>query len=209
VNPRDIVRGGYDQIARVYLAVRREDGEDVRLLHALMGELPDGASVLDAGCGAGVPAARLLAERCRVTGLDLSPAQVALARQLVPNAAFVVGDLAALPFVDAAFDAVVCFYAIIHVPREEHPVVLRELWRVLRPGGPLLLSTGAGESEGDTEQDWLGAGAPMYWSHYGRDTNLRLLRDAGFTIRWDRLLTEEEEFGGGTHLFVLAERGRG
>jgi hypothetical protein len=65
---------------------------------------------------------------------------------------------------------------------------------------------GAGDNPDDTEDDWLGGGATMYWSHYGRDENLRLIAEAGFRIIWDRLVTEDEAFGGGTHLFVLAER---
>jgi ubiquinone/menaquinone biosynthesis C-methylase UbiE len=203
---RQIVRTGYDRIARAYPATRRAGGADVELLRELLERLPDGARVLDAGCGAGVPVTRLLAKRCAVTGVDISEKQVELARELVPGATFVVGDIAALAFADASFDAVVSYYAIIHVPRNQHATVLRGFARVLRPGGLLLLSTGAGESAGDVEDDWLGAGAPMYWSHYGRDTNLQLLREAGFTIVWERLMTDDEVFGGGTHLFVLARK---
>jgi len=202
-----IVQDGYDVLAETYLRVRSDDGEDVRLLAELASWLPDGARVLDAGCGAGTPVARTLSDRYRVTGVDISAVQIALAREAVPDAEFVQADMTALTFSDASFDAIVSYYAIIHVPRAEHPALLADFHRMLTPSGLLLVSMGASDNSDDTEGNWLGGGATMYWSHYGRDDNLRLITDAGFRIIWERLVTEDESFGGGTHLFVLAERG--
>ena len=206
MNGKKIVRDGYDALAATYLRVRREDSEDVRLLEELAARLPDGARVLDAGCGAGTPVARALSERFVVTGVDISAAQIALARKAVPNAAFIQADKTALDFPDGHFDAIVSYYAIIHVPREEHPALLASFQRMLAPGGLLLISMGASDNPDDTKDDWLGGGATMYWSHYGRADNLRMLAEAGFRLIWERLVTEDEEFGGGTHLFVLAQR---
>ncbi|MDQ3547752.1 MAG: class I SAM-dependent methyltransferase [Chloroflexota bacterium] len=201
-----IVQDGYDVLAATYLRVRSDDSEDVRLLAELKSRLPDGARILDAGCGAGTPVARTLSDRYRVTGVDISATQIALAREAVPNATFVQADMSALEFPAASFDAIVSYYAIIHVPRDEHPALLAGFRRMLTPGGLLLISMGASDNPDDTEDNWLG-GATMYWSHYGRADNLRLITHAGFRIIWERLVTEDESFGCGTHLFVLAERG--
>ncbi|HEX5166465.1 MAG TPA: methyltransferase domain-containing protein [Thermomicrobiales bacterium] len=205
MNSKRIVQDGYDILAETYLRVRSNDREDVRLLAELAQRLPDGAKVLDAGCGAGVPVAQILSERCRVTGVDISAAQIALARELVPAAEFIQADMAGLDFPDGSFDAIVSYFAIIHVPREEHPAILANFHRMLAPGGLLLLSTGAGDNPDDTEDNWLDGGATMYWSHYGHADNLRLIAEADFDIILERLVTEDEEFGGGTHLFVLAQ----
>ncbi|HUG15101.1 MAG TPA: class I SAM-dependent methyltransferase, partial [Thermomicrobiales bacterium] len=124
-DPKLIVGAGYDAIAARYLNTRRAGAADLELLDDLAARLPDGASVLDLGCGAGVPVAQRLAGRLLVTGVDISAAQIALARQLVPDATFLQADMTALDFPDGAFDAVVSFYAIIHVPREEHPALFR------------------------------------------------------------------------------------
>ena len=71
----------------------------------------------------------------------------------------------------------------------------------LKPGGAALLSLGFSDNPDDYEADWLGA--PMTWSHFDADTNLRLLREAGFEITW----SEIEEFQAGErHLFVIARR---
>jgi SAM-dependent methyltransferase len=115
-------------------------------------------------------------------------------------------DMTELDFPDASFEAICSFYAIIHVPRVAHAGLLRNFQRMLVPGGLALLSLGRTDSEADIEQDWLGAGATMYWSHFDRETNLRLLAGVGFEIVWERLVRESDEFGGGEHLFVLARK---
>lgn len=204
---KSTVRDGYDVLAEHYLAARDLAGDELLLLDEVVATLPDGAAVLDLGCGAGVPVSKRLAQRFRVTGVDISAAQIALARERVPGATFVQGDMTALAFAGGSFDAIISLYAIIHVPREEHPALLQRLRHLLKPGGQVLLSLGASDNPDDVEENWLGGGAPMYWSHYDRETNLRLLREAGFTILDERVIMEDESFGGGGHLFVRAVGG--
>ena len=201
---RTVVRAGYDDIAARYLAERPTDGADVERLDDLLDRLPPRARVLDAGCGAGIPVTRRLLERSFLTvGLDISVAQLELAQDLVAEAATVQGDLSALPFRDESFDAVVSHYAVIHVPRDDHPVVFAEVRRVLEPGGWTLLCLGARDNPGDHDpESWLGA--PMFWSHYDAPTNVRLVRDAGLEIVDDRVI--DDPMSHGQQLFVLARR---
>lgn len=203
---RRAVRKGYDTVAGRYLAARPVDGADVVLLDDLVARLGPGERVLDAGAGAGVPVtARLVAAGVRPVALDFSAVQVALGQDLVPAAAYVQGDMAALPFPAGSFAAVVSFYAIIHLPRLEHAVAFSEIRRVLRPGGWALLCLGARDLPADYDpESWLGV--PMFWSHFDRATNLALLVRAGFEIAWDRDIADPMEHG--AHLFVLARRDR-
>ncbi len=196
-----MVRGSYGRIAAAYLAARPRDGADVTLLPELAARITPGGRVLDGGCGAGMPvAARLRDSGFEVVGLDVAAEQLTLARDLVPGVAVAQGDLAALPFPDASFDGVTSFYAVIHVPRSEHPAVFRETRRVLRPGGAALLCLGAHDVAEDRDPDsWLGA--PMYWSHFDAATNLALLREAGFEVVVDHLVPDP--MGHGEHLFAL------
>jgi ubiquinone/menaquinone biosynthesis C-methylase UbiE len=201
-NGKRIVQAGYDAIASKYLAARTEQSPDLQLLGELIQRLAGGAHVLDAGCGAGVPVARILSRFFRVTGVDFSEAQIELARRLVPEAQFVCRDMTELTFPDNSFDAVVSYYAIIHVPREEHQQLLANFYRLLKPAGLALLCLGAGDLPGD-EDDFLGTS--MYWSHYDAETNLHLVRDCGFEVIWARMIADSFD-PSARHLFVLAQK---
>jgi SAM-dependent methyltransferase len=96
--------------------------------------------VLDVGCGA-APGLRYLGERgVSAVGVDISAAALAAARQILPNARLVRCDLdCGLPFVPGDFDLVLMSEVVEHVA--DLPLVLREVRRVLRPGGALVLTT--------------------------------------------------------------------
>ena len=201
-----IVRDGYDRVARAYLESRSADGEDVQLLRELVAHLRPGARVLDAGCGAGVPISALLSRHASVVGVDISETQLRLARERVPGAAFAQADLSKLCLAGESFDAVCSYYAIIHVPREEHPQVLRELQRVLKPDGYALLCMGNGDLPDDVAHDYFDT--TMYWSHYDAATNVRLVGESGFDVLWSRPVADYLE-PKATHLFILAQKAEG
>ncbi len=99
-----------------------------------------GARILDAGCGSGY-STELLAARfapSRLAAFDLMPEQVELARARgIPSAEITQGDVTAIPFEDGSFDAAFVFGILHHVPAWRD--ALRELARVLRPGGALCV----------------------------------------------------------------------
>ncbi|CAN5279665.1 methyltransferase domain-containing protein [soil metagenome] len=97
-----------------------------------------GKRVLDICCGPGALAAGALERGAEAIGLDFSAEAIELARGLVPDGHFQQGDAQALPFPAASFDAVLCGYGLMHLP--EPAAALREMLRVLRPGGRAGLS---------------------------------------------------------------------
>ena len=97
-----------------------------------------GMRVLDVCCGPAMLAAGALERSAEVDGLDFSMKAVELARKLVPEGHFEQGDAQFLPFPDRSFDAVLCGYGLMHLP--EPAAALREMLRVLRPGGRSALS---------------------------------------------------------------------
>ncbi len=198
------VQAGYNAIGTNYLATRAGDSEDVQLLQELAQRLPRGAKVLDAGCGAGVPITRFLSQFFDVTGVDFAEAQIRLARQLVPQAQFLCQDITELNFPDNYFDAICSYYAIIHIPRQEHRALLRNFHRMLKSSGLVLLCLGADDLEDDIDEDYLGA--RMYWSHYDAETNLKMIKECGFDVIWSKVVADDTS-PGAAHLFVLAQRG--
>jgi ubiquinone/menaquinone biosynthesis C-methylase UbiE len=108
---------------------------------------PPGSSVLDVCCGAGasaLPAAEFVGPKGKVIGVDLAQALLELARakaaqRRLGNIQFELGDLLSLRFPNESFDAVVCVFGIFFVP--DMAAAVRELWRCVRPGGQLAVTT--------------------------------------------------------------------
>jgi SAM-dependent methyltransferase len=198
--PKRVVKDGYDAVAEWYLADRPRDARDMAALEPFARRVPAGASVLDLGCGAGVPVTSDLHRMgYAVVGLDLSMTQLRLAAEIA-SVPLTQGDMSALPFVAGSFDGVVAYYSIIHVPRDEHETIAQEVRRVLVPGGHALLVLGTHDLPADHDDNsWFGV--PMFWSHYDADTSLKLLSRAGFGVVWNDIV--EDPMGHGEHLFVL------
>jgi ubiquinone/menaquinone biosynthesis C-methylase UbiE len=146
----------------------------------------------------------MLSEKFEVTGVDFSEAQIELAKKKVPNATFLCEDMTKLDFAENTFDGIASYYAIIHVPREEHRSLLINFHRMLKSDGLALLCLGAELSTDDPDDEFFDI--PMYWSHFGSETNLKMLKDCGFTILWSKLV-RDSTCEGAAHLFVLVQKG--
>jgi len=203
---KETVRSAYDRMGLRYLAWGRAVGADPRdrMTAAFMRLLPEGARVLDLGCGAGVPSTRQLARRFQVVGVDISASQIALARSNIPDAEFIHADLAELDLPDSSFDGVVALYAISHVPREEHARLFADVARWLEPRGLFLATLGSADSP-DWTGEWLGE--EMFFSSFDADENRRLLREAGFALLVDEVAVTQEPDGDAEFLWVLASTG--
>jgi len=202
---RDLVRRGYDAVSHAYrsdLGESSRDGAETTATYAgwigeLVAPLPAGARVLDIGCGAGVPADRLLVDAgMDVTGVDISPVQIDRARTLVPGATFVCADIVDLRLEPSTFDAIVSLYTLIHLPLDDQRSLLPRLFAALRADGLLLAIVGHERWTG--VEDYLGA--PMFWDHADTETYLDWLRAEGFDVLWHRLIPE----GDSAHTLVLA-----
>jgi SAM-dependent methyltransferase len=176
-----VVERGYDAIADRFDEWQRMIDDSVRLerVAALLELLPERPDVLELGSGAGVRSTQILAERGRLTGVDLSREQVRRARRRVPGATFVHGDVTTVELPPEAFDAVVSFYVLNHLPREQFGPLLHRVIAWLRPGGYFLASLPEGDNPGAREE-WLGI--ETYFSGYEPRVTRRLAQEAGLEI---------------------------
>ena len=197
----DEVRRAWDDVAATYADRRDPDGSDAALIDDLLADLPAAPDVLDVGCGDG---ARTLANLPPGSvGLDVSRRGLDLARETVPDARLVHGEMSALPFGADRFDAITAYHAVFHVERDRHPDVYEGFARVLRPGGRLLTTLPGGRFE-TVRRGWMGG--RMFFSAPGRDRTLAQLREAGFDAV--ETTTATDPLGSSTE-FALATLGEG
>jgi SAM-dependent methyltransferase len=204
-DPRtQIVADGYDAMGETFAAWREEIVGDPRREweDELVSRLAEGARLLELGCGGGTPETRRLAQRFALSGVDISPRQVERARAAIPGADFVCADFTELELPAGSCDAVVAFYVFNHVPRDLLAPLLHSIHGWLVPGGWLLTAFGQSDLEGWTGE-WLGA--ETFFSSYPPEINSRLVREAGFTIERDEVVTFEEPEGPARFQWVLAQ----
>ncbi len=198
---RNEVKEGYEQgdYEGEYRQDRELRDEEKQLLDKLFSELDPGAEILDLGCGTGLPFDRYLAEKgYNVTGVDIAENHVEAARQNVPDAEFLQGDFFEQEFGENSFDAVVSFYAIFHIPRDEHRELYERINYWLKDAGYMLATVAGGEMEEYRDEDFVGS--EMVWSSHSQEKNRELIEDSGFSITETYEEKDDEH-----HLWILAE----
>ncbi|KAJ5872849.1 uncharacterized protein N7529_005202 [Penicillium soppii] len=192
---KDDIKKAYDDVAGTYLNWTRNTHERrLSYLNIMLQSFHTAEmSVLELGCGAGVPCTQLLASRknTSVTANDISEAQIALAKELLPQSVNLIqGDMMELEFGHKQFDAVLAMYSIFHLPRDEQTVILHRIFDWLKPGGSFL--------------------------RISLELNLRLLRinlgwgDLGFEVEIDEVVSDLETDNGVSRevpfLWILAKK---
>lgn len=177
---RAVQAWAFDRIGERYdEAFPRKEGQ-IAAGEWLIERLPPGSRVLDAGCGTGRPTARRFAAAGHaVTGIDISDEMLRLARRDVPDAQFHLLDVMDLDGSLGTFAAVVAFFSVMLLPRDEIPVALGNIHRVLEPGGHFLLGMVEADLDG-TPIHFLGS--PVRVTGYIRDELRAVVSAAGFEV---------------------------
>lgn len=180
----DATRLAYDVVAQDYADLLRDDLRGNPFDRAVLGLFAEqvgaagGGPVADLGCGPGRIAGHLAGLGLDVSGIDLSPRMVEVARREHPAVPFAVGSMLDLPFADAELAGAVAWYSIIHVPQDEQDALFGEFARVVRPAGRLLLAF---------QESRTGDEDVVHLTHaYGHDIDLRTRRQSPERVR-DRL----------------------
>jgi cyclopropane fatty-acyl-phospholipid synthase-like methyltransferase len=203
----EIIARGYDQVADEYAALESADAPWPRLnrVRAFSAGLPPCSSVLDVGCGNGLPATQELALTHEVTGVDISEQQIARARSNVPTATFIRGDVREVDLPAGAFDAIVALYLIDNIAREDYPALFRRLGELLRPNGRLLLSAEPGQ---DPWQPYTWLGVPMFINTVPTAELVQLLQEAGLSVVSSEFETQLEGGRQIEYAWIVGERPR-
>lgn len=140
--------------------------------------LPERATVLDAGCGAGEPIARYLVDLgLHVTGIDTSSRMIAIAAKRLPSASWRVADMRDLALAEQ-FDGIVSWHAFFHLTPTQQRTTLSRFAQHLAAAGALLLTVGpqAGETAGSV------GGEAVYHSSLSPAEYRRILAELGCTV---------------------------
>ena len=183
----------YERHAVNWDADRRASGWNDRKWHdRFLGLLPEGAAVLDLGCGGGSPVAgNLAAHGMRVTGVDSSPTLIALCRERMPEQEWIVSDMRGLRL-GRAFDGILAWDSFFHLDPDAQRATFATFAAHARRDTVLMFNTGPafGEAIGNYRGD------PLYHASLNRSEYEQLLAGSGF--RTIDQVTEDPEAGGRT-----------
>ncbi|WP_256107565.1 class I SAM-dependent methyltransferase [Streptomyces sp. ODS05-4] len=183
--------GVFDALGAAYEEAFAHSAAHRASLEWLLGRLEPGSRVLDAGSGTGRPtAAALSAAGHRVTGVDVSPVMVALARERVPEADFHCADLRELPLEEGSFDALCVYFTLLTMSRRDQAAGLRRLVRAVRPGGAVAVATVAADVE---DVPFVFLGQPVRATSFPADRFTEVLAEAGVRVlaRQEALFTPD------------------
>jgi SAM-dependent methyltransferase len=204
-----LVREGYDRIAEQYTNAATAPGPHPRhdWVAALLARLAPESAVLDIGCGAAVPTgAAIVTAGHRLTGIDVSPRQIELAREHVPAGTFHVADATEVELGPSSFDAVTALFCFTHMPREEHAALFARIHTWLAPDGWFLTCLSTTDQPGWLEEDFLGFGGTSWTNGFDTETNRALLVGAGFALIEAAVVEVDEPSGREAWFWVLARR---
>ena len=200
-----MIETGYDTMADRFAAWQSgiEGTTRIERMEELVERLPARPDVLELGVGAGVRSTRLLAERGRLTGVDISAEQLRRARERIPDATLVHADFTELELDPESFDAVVAAYVLNHLPQEELQPLTRRIAAWLRAGGYFLGTFPTNDNPGWTGE-WLGV--EMFFAGFPPEENRRLVELAGFEVLRDEIEISIEPDGEARFQWLLARR---
>ena len=113
-----------------------------------------------------------------MTGIDISAAQIALAHEHVPEATLIHADMMTLSFPPNSFDAIVAFYSLFHLPREEQSEMIERITGWLKVGGWFLVNLHTKEGD-NVRENWFNPGVTMFSSGLGLQGNRDMLKNNG------------------------------
>jgi ubiquinone/menaquinone biosynthesis C-methylase UbiE len=216
VNLKARLKNSYDSMAPQYNEWTAQH-TSIRMdyLDKLLPKLVENESpiaVLELGCGYGLPVSQKLLSHpnISVTANDLSSTQIALAKENLKTAGesrvtFLEGDMLKLDLAPRSFDAVVAFYSIIHLPRDEQVTLLGSIAKWLKPGGFLLANFAADEIPGVEMENWLKEEKGwMFWSGWGQEGTVEKIKDAGFEIITNEVV--EDVVDATNFLWIIAKK---
>ena len=162
---------------------------DLFVLNEFMGTLPKGGKVLDVGCVAGRDSKKLAAAGFDVTGIDVVDIFLEEARKNVAGAKFLKMDMLDISFPKNSFDGILAQAVLLHIRRSEVPKVLKDFYKILKPGGKIYVGVKRGDGEG-WEADKLANNKKRFFTYFSGEGIARYMKEAGFKVIFLKLFSD-------------------
>lgn len=193
-----LAKKAYNEYGIEYIKTYPDDLSKFQgLLDHFLKYVPVGARVLDIGCGNGAYVNHLLKRGYDAIGIDISLTMLEEAKRIVPAERLFLMDMHAMEeFAPESFDAIVSITSMLYANKEYLPRILKQVQRLLKPGGKLWLMMLEGEGDGLVKHNFGGEEAVTYTAYYQIDELKDKVKASGFSILEERL----------TNLVVLSHR---
>ncbi|KAL2202901.1 methyltransferase [Sarocladium strictum] len=210
--PEAIIEYAYDNITTWYLEwVSSQKSPRERYTQELLRDLPPSPTILELGCGPGVPVLKLLLDQgVKVVANDISKKQIEMARARFPDAELIHSNMTSLTFEPESFHGIISFYTLFHLPRTKLKEMLLKIYGWLKPGGLFVFNLTTLDEE-EIHGEFLGYG--MFWSSYDVAGNESLLKETGFDLlkvevmqAGDGNLQEDEPDFDAEFMWVVAQK---
>lgn len=196
----------YNKIAQKYTDTYFNDVLEIPRVDKFISSLLTDANVLDIGCGPGNWTKYLMDKGFDVEGIDLSTEMIRIAKEKVPQGKFKLMDMRKLDYPDETFDGIMSFYSLIHIPSEQIISVLRELFRVLKSSGVLMLVVQEGEADRVVKEP-MSPEDKTFINFFTIERLTKFLEETGFKVfHQEKVPYKDEEFQSENILFILARK---
>ena len=194
----------YDHMAESYTE-SRSLFDNTDQLEELAQLISPKSTILDLGCGTGLPVAKFFAEGgYNVTGIDLSDKMIRLAKENVPDAVFYTDNIINTDLSENSFDLIVSFYCLFHLRKEPQKVLFNKIMHWLKTDGYAYFTLATKEYTG--QEDFEGTihfeNNILPYSHYSLAEYNKIFQDIGATL----VSMKKHTIGGETMLWVLLKK---
>jgi len=183
----------YNKIAHDWVKDHHADSWWVAGTDAFLSFLPPHASILDVGCGAGEKSKYLASKGYKVTGIDFSEEMISIAKEYVPDASFLVQDIAQPLEFKESFDGVFAQAVLLHIPKKEVVAIINNITKPLIPGGYFYaavkeIKLGRPEEDILKENDY-GYEYERFFSYFTLDEMKQYMQECDMAVVYDNVST--------------------
>lgn len=196
----------YNKIASKYTQQYFDDLTDLPYIDKFLDKLPSKAKILDVGCGPGTFSKYLYSKGFIVEGVDLSDEMIKIAQKKVPGVNFRLMDMRKLSFENEYFDGLLVAYSLIHIPTEEIPTTIKGFYKILKPGGIVMIIAQKGLPDKIVDEP-LKAGEKIFINFFTKERLINFLTQSGFEVTYqEEVSTKDVDSLSDMVIYTVAKR---